>query len=73
MAKEARTERDELALSKLDTENTINLDRDDAGRFISHAGGAFEYSAKEANVVRWKLDLILLPMVSSLPGQTYSN
>lgn len=26
----------------------------------------FEYSAKEANWVRWKLDLVLLPMVGTL-------
>lgn len=37
--------------------------QDDAGKFIGQLGGITEYSAQEANRVRWKLDLILLPMV----------
>lgn len=45
---------------------SIGKDQDDAGAFIAQTGGVFEYSAKEANIVRWKLDLILLPMVSIL-------
>lgn len=37
--------------------------QDDAGRFIGQLGGITEFSVQEANRVRWKLDLILLPIV----------
>ena len=59
-------EHDDLAFSKLGTDDDVNKDQDDAGKFIAQVGGAFEYTAKEANIVRWKLDLILLPMVCLL-------
>ncbi|ATY63955.1 Major facilitator superfamily general substrate transporter [Cordyceps militaris] len=38
--------------------------QDDASRFIGQLGGITAYSAQEANRVRWKLDLILLPMMT---------
>ncbi|XWW92704.1 hypothetical protein V2A60_000629 [Cordyceps javanica] len=38
--------------------------QDDASKFIGQLGGITEYSAQEANRVRWKLDLILLPMMT---------
>jgi hypothetical protein len=40
-------------------------DYDDAVDLFAgdNAGFAFEYSAKEANRVLWKLDLVLLPLV----------
>jgi len=37
--------------------------RDDAFELFDGRPEDFVYSAKEANKVRWKLDLILLPMV----------
>lgn len=42
-------------------------DQDDTAKFIESDGDVFEYSQKEAAIVRWKLDLILLPMVFVSP------
>lgn len=37
--------------------------QDDSMQIFASSGEMFEYSAKEERMVRWKLDLILLPMV----------
>lgn len=49
----------------------VNTDQDDSLVIFagSGAGEVFQYSDSEAKTVRWKLDLILLPMVS-LPTKT---
>ncbi|KAJ5825566.1 pantothenate transporter [Penicillium riverlandense] len=38
--------------------------QDDSMQIFASSGDLFEYSADEARVVRWKLDLILLPMMA---------
>lgn len=40
-----------------------NVDHDDAAELFTSIEEVFEYTAKEASWVRWKLDLILLSMV----------
>lgn len=54
-------EENEVGFSKVTGHDDKN--QDDAGRFIGQLGGITEFSAQEANRVRWKLDLILLPIV----------
>lgn len=40
-------------------------DRDDALDFLQSTGDqAFDYTDKEANMVRWKIDLMMMPLVS---------
>jgi len=47
-----------------DIKETIkNVDHDDAADLFAGTEDVFEYTAKEATWVRWKLDLILLSMV----------
>lgn len=53
----------DTSLPKGVAEGPLNSNLDDAAEFTASDGEIFEYSAKEANIVRWKLDLILLPMV----------
>lgn len=43
---------------------SLNMKSDEALDFLGCQPGDFVYSAKEAKHVRWKLDLVLLPMVS---------
>ena len=51
---------DEIASEKVDTRN-----HDDALDIFDGDAESFEYTQKEANWVCWKIDLILLPMVSN--------
>lgn len=45
------------------SKNHLPEGRDDAFELFDGRPEDFVYSAREANKVRWKLDLILLPMV----------
>ena len=47
-------------------EKTRGVEHDDAANLFEGDGGVFEYTQVEANRVRLKLDMILLPMVCPL-------
>lgn len=47
-----------------EVKQTLGKGQDDSMRILGN-GDVFEYDDKEARVVRWKFDLILLPMVSA--------
>jgi hypothetical protein len=49
-----------------DTAN--NDDYDDAADIFADTAEMFHYTEEEANRVRWKVDLILLPAVCSISG-----
>lgn len=44
-------------------DTTNHDDYDDAADIFADTADMFQYTEKEANWVRWKVDLILLPMV----------
>lgn len=44
-------------------EKTRGVEHDDAAELFAGTGEVFQYTAREASRVRWKLDLILLVMV----------
>lgn len=45
--------------------NKSQTDRDDALDFLQSTGDhAFTYTDKEATMVRWKIDLMMMPLVS---------
>jgi hypothetical protein len=47
-----------------EVKQTLNQGQDDAIEILANDGDVFEYDDSEARMVRWKFDLILLPMVS---------
>jgi ACS family allantoate permease-like MFS transporter len=49
-------------------DTTNNDDYDDAADIFADTADMFQYTDKEADWVRWKVDLILLPMVCQLSG-----
>lgn len=46
-----------------EVKQTLNQGQDDAIEILANDGDVFEYDDSEARMVRWKFDLILLPMV----------
>ncbi|CAI7590541.1 unnamed protein product [Penicillium pancosmium] len=47
-----------------EVKQTLNQGQDDAIEILANDGDVFEYDDSEARMVRWKFDLILLPMMA---------